>query len=882
MAEHPLLAMPPPKRIKPSSGGWPRENTSPVTPDRQAVRVGPKFRRLERALANPETLVDLRDDPAAIVPERALVFELSSQTVDFYRAIRYIPGLEFLGEDEDEKAPDEDFFVVDAQGRKTDKPVSRRFYFTIPDKVALNELVSLWHRYQRGEELGYGRAEWKKVFNYLDDIRPWGPKDRLTEDAIADWRERIESYPDKPIRFEVEFWYRDDANRREKAERTFIDSLDDLGGRLIDSAVIEPIRYHAALAEMAPSEIRELLENPEVDLVAFDDIMWLRPQSMVSGPVEASLADSTRTGAIRIEGKLEPPVAALLDGMPMALHEQLAGRLVIEDPNEFAARYPTAQEQRHGTAMASLILHGDLNAPNRPPPVRSRLYVQPVMYPQDGLGGGYEVLPPDQLGIDLIWRAFIRMFEGEGSAEPVAPTVQIVNLSLGDSKRRFAGAMSPWARLLDYLSWEYRVLILVSAGNISDCVHLENVDKWADFENADEEKRQAEMLRSILRQRARRQILSPAESVNALTVGAAHSDYIAPNGNAVLAVDPYVNPHLPNPSSALGMGFKRAVKPEILFPGGAEQVRADATRAPIDVRPVGKPGGYFGTGVASPGPSGETNRKLNMSGTSVSTALATHNAMRILESLNELPDDPVYPAIDPEYHQVLLKALLVHSACWNEDAVNALKHVINENGRLYWEHERDEISRFIGFGCPDIARVIDCSESRATLIGWSTIKARETDQFRMPLPVELEGAGGFRALSVTIAWLTPITYKHRMYRLAKFSAGPGGDNGFSIGVCNSRNQPSHNVLGKGTVYHHRWEGEKAAEFVDGGYLVLDVTCLPAAGDFDESTPYAVAVSLEVGEEVSVPVYESVRDRLRQDVQVHKIRRREKTFQRIMK
>src|SRR5690606_10199287 len=128
-------------------------------------------------------------------------------------------------------------------------------------------------------------------------------------------------------------------------------------------------------------------------------------------------------------------------------------------------------------------------------------------------------------------------------------------------------------------------------------------------------------------------------------------------------------------------------------------------------------------GVATPGTAGETNRKLNMSGTSVATALATHNAMRILEALEELPDDPAHPAIDPAYHSVMLKALLVHSARWDEAIADALKPIINESGRLYWEHERDEISRFLGFGCPDIQRVVDCAESRATLLGWNTIHA---------------------------------------------------------------------------------------------------------------------------------------------------------------
>ena len=106
-----------------------------------------------------------------------------------------------------------------------------------------------------------------------------------------------------------------------------------------------------------------------------------------------------------------------------------------------------------------------------------------------------------------------------------------------------------------------------------------------------------------------------------------------------------------------------------------------------------------------------------------------------------------------------------------------------------------------------------------------------------------------------------------MYRLAKFKAGPGGDKKFSIGVGNAKQQPSHNALGKGTIYHHRWEGEDAAEFVDDGNLVVDVTCSPAAGELDDAITYAVVATLEVGQEVAVPVYERVRERLREIVRV---------------
>ena len=71
MAERPLLAMPKPERRAPTTSRPPRETVSSADPDRQAIRVGPKFQRLEQVLTDPQILAELRDDPAAIVPERA-------------------------------------------------------------------------------------------------------------------------------------------------------------------------------------------------------------------------------------------------------------------------------------------------------------------------------------------------------------------------------------------------------------------------------------------------------------------------------------------------------------------------------------------------------------------------------------------------------------------------------------------------------------------------------------------------------------------------------------------------------------------------------------------------------------------------------------------
>ncbi|MGD0679423.1 MAG: S8 family serine peptidase [Polyangiaceae bacterium] len=305
----------------------------------------------------------------------------------------------------------------------------------------------------------------------------------------------------------------------------------------------------------------------------------------------------------------------------------------------------------------------------------------------------------------------------------------------------------------------------------------------------------------------------------------------------------------------MGLGFRRGVKPEVLFPGGREHVPANTTHAPIEVRPTGSPNRFFGIKAASPGAIDQV-RAYN--GTSVATALATHGAIRVFEALKEMPSEAIHPRLDEEFAGVVLKTLLVHAARWDEDATETIKSVVNADGAMYHLHERDEISRIFGYGKPDIGRVLECTEKRATLVGWGTIQAGEASQFRVPLPPTLP-------VSVTIAWLTPINVNHRMYRMAKLEASPGGDDKLSLNVKPGKQQPSHIAVARGTVFHRCWDGTKAAEFVDDGYLVLDITCKATAGELDAEIPYGVAVTLEVGEGVAIPVYQEIQERLRSTI-----------------
>ena len=459
---------------------------------------------------------------------------------------------------------------------RRDRRIGGRLYLAMPDVAALNQLLSLWRRWQDGEDLETGFAPWRNLFASLRDIRPWGPEDRLSEETIAHWREEVERDPGGMRRIEVEMWFRDSPEAREGAFRRVAEVATGAGGRIVDHAVIEEIGYDAALIDLPGAEMARLVEREEVHLVICDEIMFLRPQSSSDVPEPGEEAGREAEFADDEPGAL-PPIAALLDGVPVQNHVLLDGRLDMDDPDGLEAMSVVA-ERYHGTAMASLILHGDRNVARRV--LSRRLYVRPVLYaPGDGVR---EEAKRDRLLIDLIYRAIRRMKEGDEEGGATAPEVFLVNLSLGDPGRPFSGP--PWARLLDYLAERYGILFLVSAGNVGQRLRVEGFDNWIEFEDARPEDRERAVLLALSDQKAFRTLLSPAEALNPITVGAMHDDaVVGPRGAG--AVDPYETRELPNVSSALGLGHRKVIKPDIHMPGGREHLRFQASRGTLEVVP---------------------------------------------------------------------------------------------------------------------------------------------------------------------------------------------------------------------------------------------------------------------------------------------------------
>lgn len=837
----PLLLFP-----RPSSSSKDKRSAPPATlqlpsADRQQERLGPKFTTLQATFDAQR--VQLRETAPQDAPELVVVFETIGPISSFVGAVKRIDGLEWLLEaDELDIEPDDDFYDTG----KPEKSLSGSLFLLGTNRQALIEIISLWTSYQRDPSAKFDRGfgAWKEVFKHLWDVRFWGARDRLGQDIQQYWQDRLDA-GDEIIRFEIEAWYFASLEKNQKAAEELTRLVSAQGGRILRSALIEEIAYHGFLVELSATGVRSLLSDSPSELILSDRVMFFRPcgQAIAPHTEEANNLPAGSTPSQSVSGN---PIIALLDGLPLQNHPMLNGRLMIDDPEGWESTYE-AKDRVHGTAMASLIALGELDGPKQP--LRKPIYVRPIMRPDptDSRSPRTESTPHDVLLIDLVHRAVRRMFEGEGDAPSSAPTVRVVNLSVGDMQRPFDRALSPWARLLDWLSYRYRILFVVSAGNVDADLELNTPRETLSTLQHEERHRLA--LGSLLSESVNRRLLSPAEAINVITVGAVHTDssrtQSIPNRHDIF-VDRGVSPY-----SCIGHGFRRAIKPEIVLPGGRILYKENHAHPDItEVSTVNTPRAP-GHLVATPPDALGNNTKYSR-GTSNAAALASRGAAQAFDVIEALrAGNP--QSLPGTFDAVLLKALLAHGADWGdlEHQILAARPDITDRRK-----QQDFIARFVGYGLADIDRALTCTEQRATLIGVGELKDGEALEFRAPMPPCLSAQTIKRRLTITLAWLTPVNVRNSKYRSARLWINPPSD---EFGVSRVNYQWQH--VQRGTLQHEILEGGNALAFVDGNEAVFKVNCSEDGGKLPDPVPFALCVSLEVAEGIELPIYQQIRDRV---------------------
>ena len=324
----------------------------------------------------------------------------------------------------------------------------------------------------------------------------------------------------------------------------------------------------------------------------------------------------------------------------------------------------------HATFIASTILYG--NMLNEIPASTSRKFrfVDIVAIPN----GDSRFGPTDTISEEELMEIIV------DAMEEYSASTKIWNLSLGIENKVCNGAMSDLGIFLDYVQDKYKVQIFVSSGNLNQPPFRE----WPPQGNMGDRDR----------------IISPADSVRAITVGAIA---LKDSDNSIVKRDE------PAPFSRRGPGANYIVKPDVVDYGGNITRSSDFT----------------GIGI----------KGLDNSGNIIESVGTSYSTPRVVQKFATVYDTMV------ERDLLLAKAITIHSARMNfRDSLDR-----NPNNIKYY-----------GFGMPstNTQDILQCSSDEITLVFRQKImQGTHLEMVDFPYPKSLIHDGKcFGEIGMTLAY----------------------------------------------------------------------------------------------------------------------------------
>lgn len=864
---NPLLIFPKPSKIIPRTVPDPRPQPKFFGPEKsiQEARFNEKISNLDTVITNES--IKLSQSVVGLEPERILVFEIKGEIIDFYKAVEKTEGMEFLAEfyvGEDD--PDKDFifrkfdnnnkvFVDDS------RKIPRRLFLTINNNSALKELKGYWDNFKLGKDFKRGFTKFRTLFEQLNDVRYYSVTDRIIDTGIFEYFTERLKLNDEEIYFEIELSFRNDDKYLKNVYSHIKNLIEENKGIIIESSyvIIKEIKYHALIAKVPIGLFHDLKDDTNVSFFKCEQVLFFRPvgQSIVNHQVEEQdemnlkeLIESAQSAKLE-----DNPFIALLDGLPIQNHALLKDKLIIDDPDNYEDLSPS-KSRFHGTAMASLVLFGDLNS-GEINLLSRKLYVRPILLPSSSPTNNayYESVPYNVLFIDIIHRAVKRIMDGNENENAITPSIKVINLSIGDLNRPFLFNNSSWSRLIDWLSFKYNILFIISSGNYVESIELEL--NGSSMASLTPEQKETLLIKSIINDNYKRKIIAPAESINAISVGAYNSD----NYDGSILTNSYRVELLENssqisPISRIGMGYLNSIKPDILLPGGKQLYRVNATNPNLfnidtsDLAPGHK--------VAYPD-SKNSNQGVHFTrGTSNSAALATRFAARISEVLEGLSFESL--TIPDDFYPVIIKSLLVHGAI--NDNTDILFNLIGGTNKT-------RILPYIGHGFVfNENKVLTCTEQQVTLIGFGELNEDQSHIYELPLPSEISSQQISKQLTITIGWFTPINFMSNKYKKAAlYIDNISGENSTEDDIDWNGSMYDYNASKRGTVQHLRYKGTGADAYIEDSLLKIKVNCREHAEKLSETIKYGIAVTFELIDNTTINIYDEIKLRIAEKIRI---------------
>ncbi|HRK63505.1 MAG TPA: hypothetical protein PLN53_03875, partial [Terricaulis sp.] len=294
-----------------------------------------------------------------------------------------------------------------------------------------------------------------------------------------------------------------------------------------------------------------------------------------------------------------------------------------------------------------------------------------------------------------------------------------------------------------------------------------------------------------------------------------------------------------------------------LMPGGRTlgTLRATASGPALKWSPAEILSGQQSAGApvaaAEPFPVGRSH------GSSNAAALATRLSVRAVDNL--MVQGGAFPeGLDRRQSALLAKCLIGHAAAWGPAGQFAMQ-LVSQSPRNPTQ-ERRAVSDLFGYGLVDTDRALASTDQRITLLDVGVIRKNQGIVYQFAPPDCLSPSIERRIITGTVAWFTPVQATRRLYRQAELFIDDLIDNGYALGVDAQSAQPMEALACRGTIWSQKFDGARAISHGADDLIRLRVSCretYPGALSAKMDIYYAVAMTIEVGADIGLPIYDDV-------------------------
>lgn len=556
-----------------------------------------------------------------------------------------------------------------------------------------------------------------KLFSCIENIRSVSRNDRIGV-RLKKYIEDPTAMPEGLFAVNIDVWFNGETSTALEVENQIKQALGTTGSKLLGDLFTTPslLLGRALVNEYSLNALLDL------DIIATVDL----PFSTVSTePYELFKTDFIPVVQDDLDDNA--PLATVLDSGVFTGNPLLENVVVAEE--EFDTTENTTTDMNgHGTAVAGIVVYGDFDTC-----LKSRVFKPlvricngKIMHNESGYFGNAPCFPEDKRPEQIVKEA-IEYFNKEYGC-------RIFNLSAGDSDHLYTGGRQfAWAEMLDQLSKQLDIVIVVSAGNVSN-------PQINDF-----------MTRDELMKKCRDQLfypehslIDPATSALSVTVGSiARFDEPEATPNRASRISVGKKNYL-SVFTRIGRGVNKAIKPEFVDYGGnygVHQISRGNTRWITADRKLVEPTLHNGNDQIFKG----------YCGTSFAAPHVTHIAARIERALEEQTKN--VPSAN------LIKAVLANSArCtpemieWAEESKDALY-----TGKI--NPKQDRRLRLMGFGRVDDS-LLYSSDNNVTLIAEDRLELRSFHLYKIPVPEEFLKIKADKLISISLSY-NPITRMSR-------------------------------------------------------------------------------------------------------------------------